>query len=50
MFVEGVEVPYHGVTGWSWIPSSNAVRFNGDSIPGPGESVVISYPVPATCN
>jgi hypothetical protein len=50
VYVDGVEVPYHGVNGWTWLADINAVHFNGDTIPGPGASVVISYPVPATCN
>lgn len=48
--VDGVAVKYHGVTGWSWISADNAVKFNGDAIPGPEATIVITYPVPADCN
>jgi hypothetical protein len=47
--VDGVTVDYHGVYGWTWEAADNAVQFHGDSVPGPGATVEISYPVKTEC-
>jgi hypothetical protein len=48
--VEGNAVPYNGVTGWTWKTDTNAIHFNGDSIPAPGDTIIVQYPVSSECN
>jgi len=47
--VEGVEISNDQDNGWTYDSEFNAIVFHGDSIPGPDESVLVSYPVAAEC-
>ncbi|MCK6503331.1 choice-of-anchor D domain-containing protein [Myxococcota bacterium] len=47
--VAGTAVDQDITDGWTYDSRDNAVIFHGDSIPAPGESGVISYPVATEC-
>lgn len=47
--VNGVPVPYDPIHGWTWDTDNQAVRMNGDSIPEPGETVLIRYYYESDC-
>jgi len=49
--VDGNTVPYDplGQNGWTYNWQTNAVVFHGQAIPGPGVTVVITYPVEGSC-
>jgi hypothetical protein len=49
--VDGNTIPYDvlGQNGWTYNWQTNAVVFHGSSIPGPGLTVVITYPVEGSC-
>lgn len=47
--VNGVQVPPDFTDGWYWDEATNTVTFYGDSVPGSGDQVVITYPVAAEC-
>lgn len=49
VFVDGEEVPFNGIDGWTWNPATNTLIFHGDSVPGPGAVIEISYPVETEC-
>jgi hypothetical protein len=48
--VNGTPVPYDAISGWTYDPATNSVVFNGSSMPGPEDSVEISYLVAPTCD
>ncbi len=48
--VDGQEVPYGALNGWTYDQNEQAVELHGSEIPGPGSTVVISYPVDGECN
>jgi len=48
--VDGEEVPYDLRNGWSYVSDTNSVKFNGDSHPGSGATIVVTYPVRAECD
>ena len=47
--VEGVAVPQDTENGWTYDSETNAITFHGDSIPGPGKDVDISYTKVSEC-
>lgn len=47
--VNGYTVPYHGVHGFTYDPSTNEIVFHGDWLPEPDAEIVVSYPVEAGC-
>jgi hypothetical protein len=48
--VEGVAIANDSDNGWTYQADTNSVIFHGPAIPGPGETVYISYPVSDECN
>jgi hypothetical protein len=53
--VDGRSIPFFnptaGQTGsWELLMGTSTIRLRGDAIPGPGEQVVVTYPVPSSCN
>ncbi|MFT5684649.1 MAG: hypothetical protein ACI8RZ_005593 [Myxococcota bacterium] len=47
--VEGQDVPQSTENGWTYDSETNAITFHGESIPGPGEDVDISYTKTSEC-
>ena len=47
--VDGVLVNYSGIDGFTYSVQDNAVKFHGDSIPGPGAIIGVSYPYASVC-
>lgn len=47
--VDGQPVGFGAFNGWSWDAATQRIRFNGSSIPGPGEEIVIRYPISGGC-
>jgi len=47
--VDGEEVPRNSVLGWTYDTESGEVVFHGESVPDPGASIIISYPVEGGC-
>jgi hypothetical protein len=47
--VDGVEVDQSTEDGWTYDSETNAITFHGDSIPGPGADVTISYTQVSEC-
>ena len=47
--VDGVEVDYSGIDGWTYESSTNRIVFHGDGIPGPGARITVSYPLDSEC-
>ncbi|MBW2258672.1 MAG: hypothetical protein JRI25_29345 [Deltaproteobacteria bacterium] len=49
--VDGNSVSYDplGANGWTYNWQTNTVVFHGQTIPGPGLTVVITYPVEGSC-
>lgn len=48
--VDGVEVPYSEVDGWTYDEETNAVTFHGEAIPGPDARIDIQYVPVGSCN
>ena len=47
--VAGQKIQQDLYTGWTYDVNSNAIRFHGDAIPGPGETVSFEYTVATEC-
>ncbi len=47
--VEGAAIAYDVYDGWSYQTDTNAIIFHGDAIPGPGDTVYVSYPIASEC-
>ena len=47
--VNGTALSQDSDTGWTYDPENNSITFHGDSIPGPGEDVQVSYTVAGEC-
>ena len=47
--VDGQTVPQDTEDGWTYDSETNAITFHGDSIPGPGTDVYISYTKVSEC-
>ena len=47
--VDGVTIAQDSENGWTYDSETNALTFNGDSIPGPGSSVNVSYTTVSEC-
>jgi len=47
--VDGQQVPQSSENGWTYDSETNAITFHGDSIPGPGDDVNISYTRTSEC-
>ncbi len=50
VFVEGNEVPYNGINGWTYDPDSQSVILHGSYAATSGETVEIRYPYEADCD
>lgn len=52
VLVDGAEVDYDLQNGWSYDPAENSIVFNGNSMPGPDQDVVVTYDVDSAdaCN
>jgi len=48
--VDGEEVVSDAENGWTYDPETNAIIFHGDAVPGPDESVVVSYSTAISCD
>jgi hypothetical protein len=48
--VEGSTISNDSENGWTYLADTNSIVFHGTGIPGPGESVFVSYPVAGECN
>lgn len=47
--VDGVEVKYSGINGYTYDSRLNKIVFHGDAIPEPEADIVVSYPVAGEC-
>lgn len=47
--VDGTPVDYDALTGFSYDSTRNAIEFHGDSVPDPGTSVYVTYPIATAC-
>ncbi len=47
--VAGNDVGNDASDGWTYDATTNTITFHGDAIPGPGDDVVVSYPVASEC-
>jgi len=47
--VNGVEWEQDSDNGWTYDPENNSLTFNGDAIPGPGETVNVTYTISGEC-
>ena len=47
--VDGVEVPYDPLDGWTYDAATNAVQLHGSAIPEPGQTVIVTYPYDSAC-
>lgn len=43
VYVAGIEVPKNDVNGWSYIASSNLIRFNGTAVPGAEQGIRVDF-------
>jgi hypothetical protein len=48
--VDGVDVPFSTLNGWSYEPGENAIQLNGAAIPDPGQVITIRYPGATVCS
>ena len=48
--VNGVEIPYSPINGWTYNPNTNSIEFSNNLVPGPGEEVHVTYPSLSACN
>ena len=48
--VDGSSIGNDSDNGWTYQADTNSVVFHGSAIPGPGETVFVSYPVSEECN
>ena len=48
--VAGQAVPYSPISGWAYDAATNSIVFKQDSVPGPGEGVIVEYEVAGSCN
>ncbi len=48
--VDGVQVTYSGINGYTYNVQENAIVFHGTEIPGPGTRISVSYPYASTCD
>jgi len=49
VLVNGMALPYSTFDGWSYDAATNQVVINGNAIPDPGSSIVITYPYSTPC-
>lgn len=47
--IDGQDIGFSAINGWSYDASTNSVEFHGTAIPGPGTEIIIEYPVAGTC-
>lgn len=47
--VDGEEIPYSPIDGWTYDTDTNAIQFHGSAIPEPGQTVIITYPYDSAC-
>lgn len=50
VLVNGQPVDWGLPNGWTFDPDTNSIEFHGTSIPGPGASIVITYPYDEECD
>ena len=48
--IDGVQVNYSGINGYTYSVQDNAIVFHGTEVPGPGTRVTVSYPYASTCD
>jgi hypothetical protein len=48
--VEGNSIANDSGNGWTYLADTNSIVFHGTAIPGPSETVYVSYPVAGECN
>ena len=48
--IDGADVPYDGVDGWTYDSTYNAVAFNGAYFPDGGSIIDVAYPYDSSCN
>ncbi len=47
--VDGVDISYGAVDGWTYTTDNNAVNFHGETIPEPSADIFVSYPYDGGC-
>jgi hypothetical protein len=47
--VDGADVSYSAVEGWTYTTDNNAVNFHGDAIPDPSAEIYVNYPYDGGC-
>ncbi len=47
--VNGTDVGYSAIDGWTWSSTTNAITFHGDTIPEPSATIRVSYPFDGEC-
>ena len=47
--VNGTDVSYSAVDGWTYTTDDNAVNFHGDAIPEPSSEIYVNYPYDGGC-
>jgi len=50
VYVEGDEIPYNAINGWTYDPDTQSVLLHGSHAAGAGETVEIRYPYEADCD
>jgi hypothetical protein len=48
--IDGSDVPYDAVDGWSYDSTNNAVQFHGAYFPDGGSVIDVAYPYDSSCN
>ncbi len=48
--VNGTEVGYSAIDGWTWSSTTNAITFHGDTIPDPSANIRVTYPFDGECD
>ncbi len=49
VYVDGVDVRYNGINGYTYDALRNEIVFHGDAIPAPEADIVVTYPVAGEC-
>jgi len=50
VYVNDVQYYYSLTDGWMYNSDDNSITFHGSALPGPGDRVVIQYPIDGECN